>query len=320
MVCKDRWVRVSLAPGEVSDQSIHGRLCHPADGRSKAVQLLVPGMTYNSGYWDVPGHGGRYSYVRRAVSGGYATFAVDALGTGLSSHPESARVTVTTSAYTLHQVVAALRDGRLGQRFRTVVLVGHSQGSTTGLTEAARYRDVDAVVASGTLHATNADTEAAFGNAAVPASSDPRFAHLNLDSGYVVTIPGVREKVFFNKANTEPSILRLDERNKDVASLPQAKEASALMGADPATSITRSVTVPVLSIIGGRDILHCGGKGGADCSSARAVKRTEARYYGTSAQLKVHVVPGTGHCLALERTAPESSSVILDWIRARVRP
>jgi pimeloyl-ACP methyl ester carboxylesterase len=319
LVCGDRRVPVSLAPGHAPDhapdQFIHGRLCHRANIPAEAVQLLVPGLTYNSGYWDVPGHAGRYSYVRRAAAAGYATFAVDALGTGLSSHPQSAQVTVTSSAYTLHQVITALRS-----RFRRVVLVGHSQGSITGLVEAARYRDVDAVVASGTLHAVNADTQAAYGNAYIPASRDPRFAPLNLDPGYVVTVPGVRKKVFFNPADTESSILRFDERNKDVGSLAAAKEAAAFISGDPATSITRSITVPVLSVIGQKDIIHCGGTGGADCSSAQTVEGPESRFYGTAAGLTVRVIPRTGHSLALERTAPESGATILDWVRAHVRP
>ncbi|WP_416974863.1 alpha/beta hydrolase [Streptomyces sp. 4F14] len=320
-VCTDRSVRVALTPGGPADQSVYGRLCVPEGRPPSSVQLLVPGMTYTHLYWDVPGFDGRYSYVRRATAAGYATFAVDTIGTGRSSYPASERITIDAAAYTLHQVITALRAGRVaGTPFRRVVYVGHSLGSGTGWLEVSRYRDVDAFVPTGTLHAFNAEAVARFRETYAVAADDPRFADRPLDPGYITTADGARPDFFYHLENADPAIVRFDERHKDVISLTLSNGSGKLAAAPPEDSVTQGVTVPVLAVTGEYDVLHCGGTGGADCSDPAAVARAESRYYSAAARPTVVTVPDSGHDLALQRNAPQVADLINTWLLRHVRP
>jgi pimeloyl-ACP methyl ester carboxylesterase len=84
---------------------------------------------------------------------GYATVTLDLIGTGQSSKPLSATVTETGQAAAVHQVIQALRSGHLGgESFDTVVMGGHSLGSTVVLWEAASYHDANTVFLTGFSH------------------------------------------------------------------------------------------------------------------------------------------------------------------------
>jgi pimeloyl-ACP methyl ester carboxylesterase len=102
-VCRDVKVPVTLVPGTPADQTIYGQLCSPAGGPSKVLQVLVHGVTYDHHYWDLPGFGGRYSYVRYMAAAGYSTLAIDRIGSGRSSHPPGALITAVSNADVLHQ-------------------------------------------------------------------------------------------------------------------------------------------------------------------------------------------------------------------------
>jgi pimeloyl-ACP methyl ester carboxylesterase len=320
MTCLDEKIPVALAAGQAADQEIYGRLCYQGRRPPESVQLLVAGLTYNHYYWDVPGYGGRYSYVRHAVDTGYATFDVDPLGTGLSSHPLSTQVTIQANAFTLHQVIAALRAGRVGPRaFGRVVYVGHSLGAETGWVEAATYHDVDALVATATLHAFNKDTVVASAAYVQEASADPAFAALHLDSGYVTTLPGARARFFYNPDFADPSVIAFDESHKDVGSTTESAGSAGLVAGDPANAMTRNIDVPVLVVVGSDDLLHCGGTGGENCGSAASVAAFEAPYYSPAAHLGVVLVPKSGHDVALAPNAPWTDASITAWLRTHVR-
>ncbi|HKS44964.1 MAG TPA: alpha/beta hydrolase [Amycolatopsis sp.] len=286
----------------------------------RAVQLLVSGFTYNHLYWDVPGFGDRYSYVAHATAAGYATFAVDPIGTGASSHPPGSQVTIDASAATLHQVIEALRAGRVSKRqFSQVIYVGHSLGSKTGWVEVSRYRDVDAFAQTASLHAFNSDTLTEFGGEVHSASDDPRFAALGLDPGYVTTKPGIR-KIFYHLPTTDPEVLRFDEQHKDVGSQAESAGTRQLVAAPPEETVTRNIDVPVLSVVGQYDALDCGDPGGAACSDPQQVRNFEGRYYSAAARLTVAIVPDAGHDLNLHRNAPDTDQIVNRWIQSVLRP
>ena len=81
-------LRVPVAVDGVPGARLYGELCRPT-GQARAVQLLVHGASYNHLYWNWPLDPARYSYVRRALAAGYATFNVDRLGAGASTRPAS---------------------------------------------------------------------------------------------------------------------------------------------------------------------------------------------------------------------------------------
>ncbi|MFI5936450.1 alpha/beta hydrolase [Actinoplanes sp. NPDC051494] len=306
--CTDHTVDVRLSDPGPAVHHLWGRLCWRGTTPPATVQLLVPGGTYDHHYWDLSP---RYSYVAAATSAGFATFSVDRVGSGTSSHPPSGIMSNHAEAVALHDVVTALRSGTLG-RFRSVIWVGHSLGSIIGAFEISRYHDVDAFIATGMLHEINTDYFAETAGSVQPANQDPAFAGLGLDDGYTTTRPGVRSQ-FYAPGTVTPGVLAAEERTKSFQpALDFAEVAALLTPAAPELSATRDIGVPVLVVGGQDDRTYCG-PGFADCTNSATVLAHEAPYYQ---HVRVVVVPRTGHSLGLSTTAGYTYRKMLAWSRA----
>ncbi len=311
------------------DNTIYGRQCVPthAFGRGRqTLVILVHGATYDHTYFDWPdphtldpawpSHPDWpqiYSTVGALNQEGYATLAIDRIGIGRSSHPASSALTLDANAFVLHQLIQRVRAGSMGSLLGTathVVVVGHSLGSMTATKEAARYHDVDGVVLTGLLHIASpaANTLLQF----IPAQTDPshRFAHL--DAGYLTTAPDTRAASFYGGAY-DPAVVAFDEQIKQTTTTGELADAQQLFASAESFTISKQITVPVLSIIGRDDLLFCGPQG-SNCASQTTVMQQEASYYAPQARLQVVLVPRTGHDLALHRTAPFTNSRLVDWL------
>jgi pimeloyl-ACP methyl ester carboxylesterase len=303
--CTTHRLNVRIADPGPADQTMWGRLCYPGTTRPKKVQLLVHGSMYNHLYWDLPVGNGTYSYVRAAVGAGYATFSVDRIGNGRSSHPPSARLDIPAGAVALHDAIGALRSGALdGNAFSKVTWVGHSNGSFHAWYEISRYHDVDAAVLTGSLHGINPEA----GTIIYPAVQDPKFADSGLDPGYVTSRPGTRG-FFYDPATSEQAVIDADEANKDVATLT----------ASPAPPDPIDIRVPILLMSGARDRAQCVAVTLYDCSDPESVRAYESQFYRPDVPLTLRMIPETGHNLALSTTAPQSNAVILDWLRTNLK-
>ncbi|GAA0728393.1 alpha/beta hydrolase [Dactylosporangium roseum] len=303
--CSSYSLPVRIADPGPADQTLWGQLCYPGTVRPRIVQLLVHGATYNHLYWDFPAGNGYYSYVNAATAAGYATFNVDRIGAGNSSHPSSDRLTMQAYAVAMHDAVTALRSGSLdGHAFSGVVWVGHSMGAALAWYEIPRYHDVDAAILTSALHGTpNPEGIAIF----YPATSDPKFAGSGLDAGYITTQPGQRG-YFYDPATTAPAVLTVDEANKDVVAVAPS--------AAPATPY--DITVPVLLVDGATDRAQCPAATEYDCTDQASVLAYESQFYLPQAHLEVHMIPHTGHNVALSTTASVADAVMLAWIRSHV--
>jgi pimeloyl-ACP methyl ester carboxylesterase len=290
---------------------VHVQLCVPGGERHRVVQMLLPGATYNSYYWDFPYQPDTYSYVRAANAAGYPTLNVDRVGTGGSSREPSVAVTLASQAAVVHQLVRKLRAGAIGGiAFTRVVLVGHSLGSALAEAEASTYHDVAGVVLTGATHHVSAvDLTGAVLTAAYPAVEDPKFG-AGYDLGYLTTVPGKRASVFYSAADTDPGVVAADEAGKDVVS------ATELAGAvlELTGPASRDVTAPVLIAQGGADSLFCSGPLSSDCRSAEALYRQEAPYFCAAARLRTYVLAGAGHDVNLERNAADYRRAVTDWL------
>ncbi|MFB7507872.1 alpha/beta hydrolase, partial [Streptomyces broussonetiae] len=292
-ICKAYSLPVRMSdPGEAT-QTLWGELCQPRDSRPTTVQLLVHGGYYNHEYWDFPVGDGYYSYVRHAVAAGYATFNVDPIGSGNSSHPQSSLVTGDAGSVALHDAITALRHGTLdGQAFKKVIWVGHALGSFYAWREIPQYNDVDAAILTGALSGYNPDHAATAVANTYPAIDDPKFANSGYDPGYMTTKPGTRGSMFYYPATTDPSVVAADEETKDV--VPTAKTVPA---APP-----YGIRVPVIVLDGAQDWLTCQGVTSYDCSDPASVRAYESSFYLPEAKLEVALVPETGHDMALATT------------------
>jgi pimeloyl-ACP methyl ester carboxylesterase len=318
LTCTQHTLQVRIADPGPASSTLFGQLCYRGSQAPATVQLLVHGITYNHIYWDFPVGGGYYSYVRAATLVGYATFNVDQIGAGNSSHPLSTELDVSAGAVALHDTITALRSGAVGgAAFSHVIFVGHSLGSAHSWVEVSRYHDVDAVMVTGATHTFPPSALAASLAAAYPATLDPRFADSGLDPGYITSRPGTRAGLFYYPATTDPQVVAADEASKDTGTLAQLNQALPMfMSPPPADAPSRQITVPVLVIVGEKDALFCS----PDCSNSAAVQQFEAQYYAPEAHLRLVVIPSTGHDLALSTTAPVTDAVALAWSLSVVSP
>jgi alpha-beta hydrolase superfamily lysophospholipase len=321
LTCSARIIPVALTDSGPADQSMWGELCYRGAAEPSTVQLLVHGATYNHLYWDFPYGGGYYSYVDAATAAGYATFDIDRIGDGNSSHPPSANLDVTSGAVALHDAVTALRDGAVdGHRFKYVIEVGHSLGSFETWVEAGSYHDVDAVIITGALHQlspTNAPV--AIGDL-YPAVDDPKFAASGLDAGYLTSKPGTRETLFYDTATANPAVVALDEANKGTVTTGELDGMIAMLAEPPAQQPSNQLTVPVLVVVGADDNLFCAGVTEYNCASPASVRGYESQFYTAAPRLNVVTIPETGHDLALSTTAPLTDVAMLAWSLSTVAP
>jgi pimeloyl-ACP methyl ester carboxylesterase len=310
-LCRAVTVPVSLGPGLPITDSVGGTLCDPdfPIRERKSVELLVHGASYDRTYWDWPTDSPLFSYVDRAHLFGRSTFAIDRLGSGVSSRPNAALLDVASTSWVLHQVVSTLRAAPFS--FADVTSTGHSIGSEMVNAEAAVYHDVDRVVLSGFLHRQGQGVPLAL-TSVYPALLDPKFAGVVTDPNYLTTIPGTRAAIFFDVATTLPAVLSEDEILKDVLSGPELGDALGHISTPAPANESQSIDVPVLIIVGQEDALFCGA--GLDCTDTAAVHAFEVPYFSGAPSLTVRTVPKTGHCLALHDSVDLSFALINTWI------
>jgi pimeloyl-ACP methyl ester carboxylesterase len=318
--CSVHALQVGIADPGPADQTLWGQLCYRGQREPAAVQVLIPGATYNHLYWDFPRGGGYYSYVDAATAAGYATFDIDPIGQGSSSHPPSGDVTLTAEAVALHDAIAALRSGAVdGHGFSSVITVGHSIGSVDAWLEAADYQDVNAVIITGALHALSPDISDLEGDL-YPAAFDPEFAGSDLDTGYLTTEPGTRGSIFYEPATENAAVVAADEANKDTVTVPVLAGATSMLALQAGQQPSDQISVPVLVVVGADDNLFCTGVTAYNCASAASVQAFESKFYSTAAHLRVVTIPDTGHALALSTTAPVTDAVMIGWSLATVAP
>jgi pimeloyl-ACP methyl ester carboxylesterase len=323
--CERHTVPVSLTPGGAKSLSVSGVLCAaPADLRDgSTIQLLVPGATYNHSYWDFGEvNGTDYSYARGVAASGIPTFAIDPLGTGESSRPPSADLTIEKAGDAVHQVVQALlgTSDSSGNpewpRFGEVILVGHSLGSMTVWAEAIKYRDISGLIITGMVHHVSDKRSKEFGTSLYPAVLDPQFAGKITDPGYWTTKPGTRGNAFFDVPHSDPSVIAKDEATKDVFSVAQLD--GFFLNINDAT---RAINVPTMIIMGSDDFL-CplgplgdtpGALGSFDCSSGSAIASQEAPIYGPGAQVEACSVADSGHDITLSAGHALQEAASVAW-------
>jgi pimeloyl-ACP methyl ester carboxylesterase len=319
--CSAYTLPVALTDPGPANQTMWGQLCYRGGREPDTVQLLVHGATYNHLYWNFPYGNGYYSYVDAATAAGYATFDIDRIGSGNSSHPPSADINLNSEAVSLHDAVTALRTGTVdGHAFQHVIMVGHSMGSLEAWIEAATYDDVDAVIITGALHALNPNLLALVGSDVYPAVDDPKFANSGLDDGYLTTVPGTRGAVFYDATTADPAVVALDEATKDTSTVGELDGLVALESEPAAEQPSLQINVPVLVVVGADDNIFCTGVALYNCASAASVRSYESQFYSPAAHLKVAVIPETGHDLALSTTAPVTDAVMIAWSLSVIAP
>jgi pimeloyl-ACP methyl ester carboxylesterase len=308
--CKSVKVPVSLSGIGPKLYQISGELCAPSGAKPSTVQVLVAGATYDRHYWNPPLQPAKYSYVWSATAAGYSTLTIDPLGTGTSSRPLSALVTVSSSANTVHQVISAVRNGSLGEAFSRVILTGHSMGTAIAWNEVANYHDVDGLIASDNVHIPSLVGAVNGALKLYPSTLDPVLGkQTGLDVGYLTTRPGTRVDAFYNAADADPAMITDDEAFKQ--SVTATFMATYFL--EDVNLDTSRIHVPVLVAAGQRDSIMCGLLG-TNCSTASTLLSAEAPFYGDpDTCLQSYVLPQAGHDINLSLDAPDFFGVANRW-------
>lgn len=309
--CSDEYIPVSILPGGAKIYEIYGELCHPDEGPSPVIQLLVHGYTYDHFYWSSPGYGETYDYVKRANEAGYSTLAIDRLGTaGLSSRPPSVLMSLAAHATSLHDVIEAAQTGQLpGGPYEKTIIVGHSAGSAIAWLEASLFQDVDGIISSGFGHPLGSGHNLILNS--MPAFFDVDFRPLiGLDLGYVTTASGSRDDLFYRAETADPAVIAYDEATKGMSALLE-------FGSLPVSEIsTATITAPMLLVLGEYDNIFCfqASLGGLDnCASDETLFVSERLYFPLVGDFETYVQPGAGHNNNLHLNAQDWFSRAIDW-------
>lgn len=301
---------VALTADGPADWEVYAELFLPEGEAPAAVQVLVPGFTYDHRYWTVPGS---YNYVTAMVLAGYAVLALDRIGTGRSTRPPAAEVTADSNGHVLHQVVQALRAGRFGPSFETVIAVGHSYGSGVVLVEDGAHHDVDGLVLTGMLH-TQAPLHARAIDLFHQASQDELLKdRADWPENYATHKPGYRSQLLEAAGKVEPAISAYNEAIKDTATLGEGQTLAQTYSPE----LSRAVRVPTLIVVGALDQLFSAGEG-AGQADTDAVLARERGCYPEAAELEIAVMPETGHALTIHPSAPEFYALVADWAGRKV--
>ena len=304
--CQDLYFPVSLL---LTGQTVHGHLCAPAGAHTLLV--LIPGGTYNDSYWDI-GYTPEIRSFRLAMNNaGYATLAVDRLGTGQSSKPLSALLSATAQAAAVHQVIQAVRAATMTPRFAKVIVGGHSIGSEMAVIEAGTYHDVDGVLTTGMTHKMVLTNVATVLANMIPSDLDPRLGIEGLDPGYLTTSTGTRYQDFHTPGPYDAGAIAYDESTKDVFSITEAPDTTVYTTLiDP---LSAQITVPVMDVVGD-DPNYCGPPLGSDCSSPATLATSEAPFYPLAASVHAYVLHGYGHAINYAPNAPDYFNQVITWL------
>lgn len=303
--CSQTYLPVALAPGEPKQYKIYGEFCQRHSSQRKTVHVLVSGITYDHNYWDLPYQQDRYSYVKSLTEGGYATFNIDRIGIGNSSHPPSDSVTVQSNAFVLSQVDQALRDGQVnGVKFNHIINVGHSFGSVVVIEEAAEYGNVDGVIISSFLHKLTPQLQNLV-NFLYPAQSDPRFEGENLPDGYLTTLPETRGNLLYHQSNADPQVISLDESIKQTLTTGEGNTFFP----DVTSKSSTKIHVPVLLVVGEKDNFFCAD----NICTVKNVAASEAPWFSSQARLQIYVLSQAGHSVNLHLNASDWYKTVRQW-------
>jgi pimeloyl-ACP methyl ester carboxylesterase len=288
---------------------ITGTLSWTNQLHARTIQVLVPGYTYGRHYWDFPHRPDKYSYVRSAVEAGYATLALDRIGTGASSHPPAADLTLDLHVAALAAVVTALRHGSVADTLSNrIVTVGHSLGSAIVAAHAvsaaldSSVEPVDGSILTGFSHLPLPGTPLFFMMATWPVRTAR--GGERLPAGYRTTIPGTR-RALYAPGPAERAVLVADERLKETTANVREVVGRSL----PLVYRTRVLGGPLLIITGSRDTVVCG---------RPAWMRLERRFFAPRADVSIVSARGFGHCLNTSPRAIRVFSSMIEWCHSRV--
>jgi alpha-beta hydrolase superfamily lysophospholipase len=287
---------VQLSDGQT--YQIAGYLYYVDTKESPVIQVAVHGATHFHLYWDSPRINGiSYSYARYMARRGHVVLAIDQLGTGASSQPDGDFVTLDETASALHQVLASLRSSGnpTDERYDTIALVGHSNGSLTSIYATGTYHDADALVTTAWLHVPH------------PLPFDPAVLLEALTAPYIPATTFSKEfrtSIFYHVPTTDPDFIDFEHDNLGPAVQARAQFIDLFTaGLNPSLTRSTGVSVPVLVQNGDFDALQ-----------PSAFMADEPTFY-PNAEVTLDYLEDIGHNINGHRNHLQSWRAIDRWLQ-----
>ena len=317
--CHSIQLPVALTPGGTKQSTIFATFCQPQQDTSSTVIITYHGNSYAQYYWDFPYQPERYSFVKAMQEQGYAVLNMDRLAVDHAytapnpAQTPGAEVSMATDNFALHQVVQALRDGKLGATFAKVILAGHSLGGYLAWQAGKDYPgDFDGFIITGSTHPLSASATTRVIPLLVPAAQNPKFAQAGLDAEYFAYKAGTRS-FYYYLPNADRKVIDIDNQLMQVTVKQELIDGIGL----ESTGVSRSIHVPVLVVLGHYDLFACEPDAITTCND-HTVYQAESPFYSPQACLQVKVIPNSGHDLNLQKNARVWYAAAGNWIDAFV--
>ncbi|HET9074533.1 MAG TPA: alpha/beta hydrolase [Solirubrobacteraceae bacterium] len=294
--------------------TIAGTLLLPAGATPSGVTLYAHGLGYGAYFWHftaVPG----YDYAGSEAAAGHASVIIDRLGYGASGKPDGNASCLGGQATVLHEIVQELRHGSFAAtglasapHFSRVGLVGHSIGGEIVEIEAYSFHDVNAL---GVMDFADGDFSpaayATFGADAAHCLTGGQPAGPGGPGGYSPfgATTADYDSVMFAPADTDPTVETAANRLRSLD--PCGDITSTLAATTLSVGNVHKIDVPVAYVWGQNDALFPGPLPWAQLQ--------EALYTG-SPKVTNFELPGSGHAVTLERTAPLLIRDMDGWLSA----
>jgi pimeloyl-ACP methyl ester carboxylesterase len=253
-----------------------------------------------------------YDYALEQARAGHVSVVVDRLGYGASDIPNGKQICVGTQADVLHQVIAQLRLGTyvtepgLAVRFPHVALAGHGFGGLIAQVEAYSFRDVDALLLTGSAfdqvyHPVTAQRAllGPFSRDAPVCARGGQPKRPGAIGGYVYLFWGRQHEAF---VNADPAVVAELEELQERDPCGDMPSTYAAIAADRLWLPT--LRLPVLLVFGERDPFF----------PPVAAHRQRALFRPGGDRTLI-TIPSTGHHVMLERTAPAFRATVAMWLR-----
>lgn len=289
-----------LADGASYD--VAGRLVGPQPlGRS--ATLYLHGLGFGQWFWRFGAVAG-YDYALEMAKLGHTSVVIDRIGYGGSGRPNGFQSCVGAQADVAHQVAQALRSGSgydvaggAPVAFQRVALGGHSAGGEIAQIEAYSFADVDALV--------------------VMAWADQGTSNLALENfaatGVACLTGGFQDGyASFGQRDADFRALMFHDAEAAVENAATAMRSRDPCGDDG--SITNGIVLDQLRFRLGAapapTLVVCGD---SDAIFPPPACDEQAALIGADQKI---VLPGTGHALTLEKTAPALRAGVSAWLNA----
>lgn len=292
--------------------TVRGHITAPTQAFTdpQAVTLLLHGLSYGEFFGNftaVPG----YDFAASQAMSGHTTVTIDRLGYGASDKPAGQDICFGSQADVAHQIVQQLRsgkyttDGTTSLAFPQIILAGHSVGGLIAQAEAYTFGDIDGLMV---LSYSDTDVSPAAKGALAVASEECRAGGEHQGGttgpdGYVyfgAKTPATFIEAHFNVNNADPSVVDATAtlRSRD----PCGDVLSYKTAAATNLKNLSKISVPTLVLVGGADAIY----------PVPADK--QAGLLTGSTDVTAVTIPGTGHAIALHRTAKEFSTDVASWL------